>query len=340
MRGWGLLASILWVSVSWGAKDYTPQSDICKNALLGSAPKKLRIVTFNTQNLHINIEIDKMKGYVPADSNDNTHHYPKTPKQIDRLAEIIKTTNPDIAVLQEVDSINELLYLNSNYFNDQYDVVLKNGNDKRGFEIGFLVKKGIGINFEFESHVDMKWVDPETNRKLALFSRDAPALVIRRDGEKNPLLVVIGHHAKSKAGNKRDFEGRRLRTAQHDALHDLVKKYQSRFGPNTPVIVAGDYNTDIHAAEETKKLRTVMTDAFDLQPRKMTEDERVTHTTFIDNPKGDYHQLDGILISTGARVKVLEAAVRRDTKRLATTFDERDRQISDHFLVYADIEIE
>ena len=337
MYRWGLLLGMVWCSLAFGFSDAHTKGDYCKRALSEAPPKTFRIVTFNTKDLHINIENNKISN--SRNRVDKFHRYPKTLDQVERLADVIKSTDPDIAVLQEVDSANELHFLNSNYFNNRYDVYFMDGNDTRGFEIAFLVRRGMPINIEIETHKHMRWVDPNTNHELPMFSRDAPAFIVRKNGEERPLFVLMGHHAKSKAGNKDDFEGIRMRTAQHEALAGLVTKYQNKFGADVPIMIAGDYNTDIHDAPETQSIRQVMTDAFDMAQKKLRDDDRVTHTTFAQDRRGKYAQLDGIMISKGSRIKVLRSGVRRDVSKLARSFKERDKQISDHFLVYADIEL-
>ncbi|OFZ14490.1 MAG: hypothetical protein A2Z20_00685 [Bdellovibrionales bacterium RBG_16_40_8] len=321
------LPLILWASISRGE-----EVSLCTRALTEAPPSVFRIVTFNTQNLHFG-------------DHEKSHHEQRTTEEIKKLADAISTVDPDIAVLQEVDSANEPQYLNNNFFRDRYDVIFKGGNDPGGFEIALLVRKGRAIKYEVETHKHMKWTDPVTSKEIPLFSRDAPALIVYKDadteGINRPLFVIIGHHAKSKRSNRHDFEGARLRTAQHEAIAKLVLDYKSRFGSDLPVILAGDFNTEVNSAPETESIRQVMTDSFDIINEPLSKNDRVTHTTFKENSReGSYKQLDGILISNNSRVKVLYAGVRRDVSKLAKSYEERDHQISDHFLIYADISVQ
>lgn len=295
-------------------------------------PRTLRFATFNTQNLHIKIEENVGRRSRGED------HVSKTFEQIRRLAAAIRSAQADILVLQEVHSVEDLKLLNEHHFDGAYRIVFHRGNDRRGYEIAFLIRKSLPIKFEYESHRDVQWRDPKTGKTIPVFSRDAPAIILMRPGMESPHAILIGHHAKSRVGNRFDHEGVRMRTAQHEALSDIVRKYQAKYGPVAPILVAGDFNTDIHSSEDTEAIRSVATDTFDLSPYPLKAEERCTHTTFAENHYGEHCQLDGILVANGSKLKVLRAGVRRDYPRLPRTPRERDRQASDHLLVYADIE--
>lgn len=353
----GLFASLflcLWGIWGWAGQAAYSHGDYCIRALSDPAPKVFRVVTFNTQNLHIKLRAQQTDyvdsfhrlsrrdftdtRYEELEADKNARHA-KSRDQIERLANAILDVDPDIAVLQEVDSMRELHHLNRHYFSDRYHTFLQDGNDRRGFEIGFFVRKDIDLDIEYVSHKELRWVDPVTNVEQPLFSRDAPALILRKQGQEQPMMIIIGHHAKSKAPNQFEPDGARLRTAQHNALAALVTDFQDRFGDHVPIVVAGDYNTDIHKADETESLRSIMHDVFDMSGRPLTEYERITHSTFVESKTGSYGQYDGILVSRAAPIRIQRAGVQRDVERLARSQKERNKQISDHFLVYADIEL-
>jgi endonuclease/exonuclease/phosphatase family metal-dependent hydrolase len=265
---------------------------------------------------------------------------------ISQQAEIIKEIQPDVLVLEEVSSEKDLHFINRELLGDQYQVLFHRGNDLRGFEIGFLVRKGLPFDFRYVSHRHLTFFDPVTQTEQPVFSRDAPTLIATPKGSPDVAFVVIGQHAKSKRDRAGDPESFMLRAQQMRVLQKLIESYQGKFGEETPIIVAGDFNTDLHNSLETHELFTIMTDVFDLLARPPPSQERITHS--YHQPSGGharYQQLDGILVTKASQVKVHSAQVYRYKDRsgqklpLPIHFRDRAKQPSDHFPIWAELEI-
>jgi hypothetical protein len=69
--------------------------------------------------------------------------YDTTHVQRNNTAEVILANEPDILLVCEVENIHTLRIFNNEYLSDYFDqIVLLDGNDPRGIDIGVLVRKG------------------------------------------------------------------------------------------------------------------------------------------------------------------------------------------------------
>jgi endonuclease/exonuclease/phosphatase family metal-dependent hydrolase len=285
----------------------------CARLLTDAPPKVFRLASYNAKDLE--------RG--------------KPREQITRVVENLRAIDPDVAVIQEVQSYEMLLEFNRKYFDGRYDVILRRGNDIRGIDIAFLVRKGMNVDLEIETHANEMWRDPSDRQMKKLFSRDAPVIIVKKRGEARPLFAVIGNHAKA-IGDDHSYM---LRSEQYRRLAQIVSKYQRRYGVETPIILAGDFNTPIHRSVEVEPVLNLMTDAFDEMGVSLNSPARITHTYIPGRGPTDYTQMDGFLISNGSRAKVIKVDVLRDFTILPVTKAERAQQGSDHFPVYVDIEL-
>lgn len=267
----------------------------------------------------------------------------KSPSQLMESARAILDIDPDIVVLQEVENIAVLGKLNSEYLNDEYLPFLIEGNDERGIDIGFLVKKDLPFNIEHRTHKTETWKDPLSHGMTkTLFSRDLPALIVRAEGREKPLFVLFGTHFKSKRTvSPKDPESHILRKAQVDRTAEIVKRYRQELGQNVPILLAGDFNGSLHSEDTFDSLwKTAgLADTFDLLSRPPPPLERVTHTFHALNGENVYDQIDAILVSAGLRASVKDARVYRyedgqgTPKRLPESYQERETNPSDHYPV-------
>ncbi len=276
---------------------------------------------------------------------------PKPDEQIQQLRKILNEVNPDIAVLTEVESLTALKTLSSE-ITSPYKSFLVEGNDMRGIDIGFLIKSDLPIKGEIISHKDREWKDPVTRRKTPLFSRDLPVLLLRKDNNPKPFLMIFGMHAISKRGRPGDFESTRLRTAQFDGALNIIAEFRAKFGTDVPVVLAGDFNTSVMFAPEFQAIRQTLASAFDLAQNTIPRAARVTHTyheDYIDPTDGSTHertsmdQLDDIRLLGISGESVLSAFVYRYkdedgfTVPFAVSSELRYKQNSDHLPVVVEI---
>lgn len=263
--------------------------------------------------------------------------------------QIIREVDPDIVVGTELHKVEDVRFLleGDPELQNRYDVLLIEGNDRRGINIAFFVKKSLKFRYKLMSHRHMKWTDPVTNRTVPLFSRDLPVLLLFREGEEIPFLIVIGNHAKSKRDGDQDPESSRYRTAQYEAsgqiIDSLNQKNLEQYGRTIPIVKAGDFNTDTVKSPEIEPIRTRLKSVFDsVVGRVFSYLERVTH--FFFGPNGRQGApLDGIFVSEG--IEVLDAYVYQykdaQGRRIPDprTFKQRETQPGDHEPVVASLRV-
>src|SRR5579871_1320378 len=133
-------------------------------------------------------------------------HGPVAPQKPDgKIAGVgraLADMNLDVAVIEEVESVDALELLNKRFLDNKYTPILVKGNDARGINVGFLVKKDLPFVIEDDSFRKETWVDPRVRHKeqTLLFSRDLPVLVFRTPGAPKtapPLFIFAGTHYKS-----------------------------------------------------------------------------------------------------------------------------------------------
>lgn len=302
----------------------------------------LNIMTFNVENLFYSKgrwEHSSAHGFRKI---ADRRRIVKPSWKIDRIREAIQDVNPDIIVLQEVESFESLQkFASEGVLRGIYQPFLVNGNDERGIQIGFLVKRDLPFIVEFESHKEKSFYDPVEKLTMPVFSRDLPALIFRTRPDKDPFLVVLGHHAKSMRHRPGDFESNILREAQTNAAADIMKTYLDKYGEDTTVTMAGDFNTEVRNSPVIKKALSFAPSVFDLAEKTVEYSERVTHSFHPDRSKQPvYKQVDDVRIAGNYQDQITEAGIYqyKDRKgrirRLPMTRKERDSQGSDHRAVH------
>jgi hypothetical protein len=144
------------------------------------------------------------------------------------IAETIKHYSPDVLMLSEVGGKESLVNFNKHFLNEEYEVLLLEGNSDRGIDLGYLVKKNLGLKPEVESHKkrpiwflyprELKEYKKITRKNSLKFSRDVLELKLKKDDETWMIFLLV--HLKSKLDmDKKDFEGRARRQAE---LKELV----------------------------------------------------------------------------------------------------------------------
>lgn len=216
-----------------------------------------------------------------------------------------------------------------------YDhVMLIDGNDKRGIDVGLMTKTPYPIN-AIKSHI----YDKEPSGKT-IFSRDCPEFEVKTPSGET--IIVIPNHFKSKyGGNNPASKEKRLSQAKRTAeiYNDLIGR-----GFNN-IVVLGDLN-DTPDSEELKPLLTdtslmdVMNhDSFD------TGEFAGTGTYNLGN---DSHKIDYLLLSPNLFSRINACGLFRkgawpgSSPRRWSTYDNITKKIhvaSDHHVIWADIDI-
>lgn len=304
--------------------------------------KQLKVGSYNVLNLFENVGKHVPDPENPGKLKKVSDVKPKDEASLRAQGKVILENDLDVVALQEVENVAALADFNANYLDGKYDVFLIEGNDERGIDVAFLVKKDLPFAVEQRSHKEETWVDPILGGEpTKLFSRDLTSLVVRAPGKPQPLFVLFGVHFKSKRDRGGDPESRIMRGAQVNRAAEIIGRYRAEFGEETPVMIAGDFNGEVPNESEFKPLFEAagLIDSFDATPNPPSDKDRVTHTY---HPKGGathYGQMDAVLVSKGLRGAVKKAEVYRykdedgKVRAIPKTYEERSQNPSDHFPV-------
>lgn len=171
------------------------------------------------------------------------------------LAKVIKTMDADILALQEVESLDALLWFRDTYLPEagyQY-VVSRDVGHYRGIEQSVMSRFPItdsqiwpGVSLDKVTRVGTGWTPAPPGLQGGLKIRRSPLRVDIKINDGFMLSVFNVHH---KSGP--DFRFRR----ESEALKivELVNEFQSRF-PKRSIIVAGDFN----ASPNDKSIRVYL----------------------------------------------------------------------------------
>ena len=272
----------------------------------------------------------------------------KPAEQLKGVADTILRASPDIAVLEEVESLEALEFLNEKYLNGKYITVLIPGNDQRGINVAYLIKGDLPFDLEVQSYKNV--ARGAEGSQSHLFSRDLPVMLFREKGAARtspPLMALIGTHFKSQRESPGDPLSVRHRGEQVQASAVIINYYQALWGSDLPIFMAGDYNRDIATGPEFQPLWQLahMKDSFDIAPANKTvhPKDRVTEAFFPKDGPSHYSQLDSISGSPIVQTQNLiqEASImpyldgKGQPKGLPQSYTERETNPSDHWMVRA-----
>jgi hypothetical protein len=316
----------------------------------------LKVVTWNIFNFKIQ-EAEYPPGSEIARKTPRNEQfkYAKSHEALVNIKRVLEDLDADILVLQEVFSKASLEYFVREYLENQYDVVLERGNDPRGIQVGFLIKKSLNVEYELQSHKHLRLSQRQGVYPAGtpIFSRDLPALYLRqKDGSNSrasddPDLVVLGAHFKSKRPTPGDFESNLRREIEAETAARIFQDINQRYGGRVPIALLLDTNTR-QTSPEIQSLRSVTRDSLDLMGRKISKEERVTHTFHPHKAPLDAKQVDAQLLNDAMANLIKDSYVYRfkdqngqekvyegkwETKIYPIQFSQRKKNPSDHFPV-------
>lgn len=250
-------------------------------------------------------------------------------------AKVIKDVNADVLAVVEAEDRIAL-----KRFNDQllkaaeaaYDcIMLIDGNDERGIDVGLMTKSGVDIG-TIVSHVD------DSVQGQRIFSRDCPEFTVRV-GERRVLLLV--NHFKSKGfGSPASSNARRKAQAQR--VREIYERRKSE-GVQAIAIV-GDFND----TPNSDPLRPLLGEGSDL--RDISEHEKFVSDgrpgTFANGTASN--KIDYLLLSPHLFERVTLGGVWRKGVwggkhgTLFPHYEEMKSPVhaaSDHAAIWADIEL-
>lgn len=340
------MAQFLWAGPHWSPARCALNLRPVRGAGAASLPatrslrslQRLKVMSYNVENFFASTgQIIRERGGV------RRHPFkPASPKPrwaVEGIARAIAGNDPDVIVVVEVEkNIKTLQRFSEDFLGNAYEAFMLPGNDPRGINIGFLVKRDLPLEVVLESHVDDTWVDPTRPRRgeQPLFSRDLPVLSVYAKGfvqRGPPLITILGTHFKSKRDVPGDPLGNRLRGAQVGRTSSIVSDLLKRWGPGARLLLAGDFNGVVSDEEEFHTLRaSSLRDPFDLLGISRAPLERATQSYFPPRGSPIYNQIDYVLASAALAPLVRSAKVHRyeGLNPLPRSFKERRKQPSDH----------
>ncbi len=292
---------------------------------------RLRLMTFNLENFI----------YDTAGKNLKL----KDSEKVAGVAKVILDQRPDILIVQEAQNQKALENFNEQHLSDRYRVFIMESLEQKGSNVGFLVKKDLDIHIEIESHRDFQWIDPVKQTPVSIFTRDLPALLIKENSTSTPAMIIFGNHGKSKINRPGDPESTLLRTAQIEAMAQIMQNYHKRFNTEVPMVIAGDFNTDVSKGPEMKPLKPLFKDAFDISPSPEATIDRATHSLHTRDGETHYNAMDAILVNSALENSIQSARVFRykdshgHALPLPETYQERSQNPSDHYPVVVDLQL-
>ncbi|MFF3938067.1 endonuclease/exonuclease/phosphatase family protein [Streptomyces phaeofaciens] len=239
---------------------------------------------------------------------------------------VVSEVDADILLTVEVEDRLTLERFNTQVLAGALDrrpypyVMLIDGNDSRGIDIGILSRHPIT---SVRSHLSETNPDRPTQR---LFSRDCPEFEIRLNGTP---LVILGNHLKSKSQDDPE-----LRLAQAKRVAEI---YRSALERTPHVIVAGDLND--HPASDT----AAVLEGAGLRDAMSHRSYRGLPGTFGEC-KSERDKIDYLLLSPGVWQEVQQVGLETrgifaDGIKPFDTVTSKADAASDHAALYMDVDL-
>jgi len=279
----------------------------------------LRVLSFNVQDL-----LNKVKPLTSdlftspssvlsflsiGEFKPDLPEFSKDPKKVRGITNVIKDANPDLVVLEEVESLNTLNALNKNYLSEHFTPLLVQGNDSRNINIGMMIRRDLPVDAVYQSYRERRL--PESNRFV--FSRDLPVLELRFSGKDEsavPDFIFVGVHYKARRDSKDDTSAEH-RAAQVRETLSIVGKYSSTW-QGVPIVITGDFNCDVTSCKELSPLKMAgFTESMDLLNVPPKSERRVTEVFFPSSGQPVYQQLDAAFLNPDAIRKFRDTEVLR-----------------------------
>lgn len=273
-------------------------------------PISLSLCQLNCENLFIHFEM--AQNLDPNRLNEkewqslSTSQIANKPiKKVKWLARTLLDMDADIILLNEVGGRESLDLFNQHFLKDLYQPYLVEGNSDRGIDIGYLVRRTLPFRTLLISHRNRplnalpgEIIDMSSGPHF--FSRDALELRLFTSPKSSPSMIFLLVHLKSKREVSRfDPEGRLRRTAECRTLCDIYNNVRQEC-PDTPVIVAGDFNGTLFGANSDPEFEilTQTTDLIDpMALLSLNPDDLATQIQFSRYHGRQLLRLDYILIS-------------------------------------------
>jgi endonuclease/exonuclease/phosphatase family metal-dependent hydrolase len=205
--------------------DELPPLAVPKSPRQLSTAGEIRVAAYNLLNLFDDYDD-------PYRADEATPAKPR--EQLERLASSIRQLNADVIAVEEVENRDYLERFVNVFLPDMgyREVVLVEGNDMRGIDVGLLSRLPVG---EVRSHRHAQFPDQEGHPMR--FYRDVLSIVIEPEGAEPIELWVL--HLKSNSGGPEAAEPIRLAEARQVRL--MVDNALTA-NPSARLAVLGDFN--------------------------------------------------------------------------------------------------
>lgn len=309
----------------------------------------LHFATFNVENLFYHT--GKREAVSPGVFVQKSLQKDKSPRALAGVARAIREMNLDMAVLQEVESMESAQRFVDDYLGGDYEAHLIPGNDARGINVAFITKRDLPLSYLFETHKDEKWEDPTMPNAgpQPLFSRDVPVMKAYAtvDNRQLHLVSIAGVHNKSKRDRPGDPEGVLYRGNQVKREVEIWKDLRNEMGKNARVILAGDFNADLKKDPELQPLLSLdSVEALNALGQNQDPMSHVTHSFHPKDQPTEYSEIDYIFLTPALANRVKQSFVYRykDDQGvpwpLPRTSGQRAKNPSDHFPKYVEFDFQ
>jgi endonuclease/exonuclease/phosphatase family metal-dependent hydrolase len=308
-----------------------------------------KICELNAENLFISLEHYEGGGFDNLSESQwrklalpQLRHKQKPINKLWGLHDAIHDIDPDILMLIEVGGKESLDHFNHYFLKDAYEAYFVETNSNRSIDLAFLVKKNLRFHAKSVSNRETLVTIDQGAGVQTRFSRDVAELHLFEGTDLKLILLLT--HLKSKISTDRDFQGRDMRRAEANALTALYTKICEKH-PEVPVVVGGDFNSDLKSPELELIAKTNLTDFHDLVGSAAEDRISQMHFDYRGTPQPQI--LDYLLVSPHLKDKVV--AKESHTYRyksfyntphpLPTTVHQRYHMPSDHFPLVLVLEI-
>lgn len=243
---------------------------------------------------------------------------------------VVAETNADFLVVVEVENRPTLVRFNEQILNSVFNlsylhVMVIDGNDDRGIDVGIMSKFPIGM---MRSRVAD--IDPVTD--FPLFSRDCPEFEIDIGGGNT--VIVLANHFKSKRNG--DTEASMERRGRQAA--GAFAYANAALARSSMVVLAGDFN-DTPDSVPIAPLFDSATFSDVMNHADYPVDRPGTYGTGLPSGKFDYLMLSNALWSKLDTVGIeRRGSYHPNTWEPFDTVTSTKSEASDHHLVFADID--
>ena len=157
--------------------------------------------------------------------------------------------NPDIVAVQEVENLTTLRDLadKASSSGGAYSAYLKEGHDRGGIDVGFLVKDTVAVKKVSQIFKDVRFYFDGSY----LFDRPPLHMRLTLAGLKGPALSIVVVHNRSFYGLNKPTKHKRVKKKRDEQARWLgkwINRWQNEH-PNGRLIVLGDFNALTNSSE-------------------------------------------------------------------------------------------